>query len=159
VSAVTIPAVTPGTSVQPTQVTVLPQPTAVSQITSVAPTAQPASGQGQMVTHTVKSGETLSSIARQYGTTPDAIADANNLTNPSVIYPGQKLKIPTSGQTSGGTSGGTTGCRYQHKVKSGEWVWQIARTYGADPYAILDANGLTIHKANTIYPGQVLCIP
>jgi len=159
VSAVTLPAGTTGTSVQPTPVTVQPQPTAVSQATSVAPTAPPPSGQGEVVWHTVKSGETLSSIARQYGTTAEAIAQANNLTNPSYIYPGQKLKIPTSGQTSGGTSGGTTGCRIQHKVKSGEWVWQIARTYGADPYEILAANGLTIQTANTIYPGTVLCIP
>ena len=53
----------------------------------------------------------------------------------------------------------STGCRLRHTVKQGEWVWQIARTYGADPYDILAANGLSVQTANTIYPGTVLCIP
>jgi putative chitinase len=108
------------------------------------------------VWHTVKSGETLSSIARRYGTTWQAIAKANNLSNPNNIYVGQKLKIPSA---SGDSSGGTTGCRYRHTVKTGEWVWQIARDYGVSPYDILAANGLSIQSANTIYPGTVLCIP
>jgi LysM repeat protein len=156
----------PGTGVQPTvasvsgtPVVVQPQPTAMSQATVVVPTAVPSSGQQGTVVHTVQKGETLTSIAQQYGTTADAIADANNLTDPSTIYPGQKLTIPTSGSTSGGTSGGTSGCRARHTVQRGEWVWQIARNYGVSPYAILAANGLTIQTANTIYPGTVLCIP
>src|SRR5512136_2539661 len=58
VSAVTSAAGTPGTSVQPTPVTVQPQPTAMSQITSVAPTAPPPSGQGNVVWYTVQKGDT-----------------------------------------------------------------------------------------------------
>ncbi|MGV2437301.1 MAG UNVERIFIED_CONTAM: LysM peptidoglycan-binding domain-containing protein [Anaerolineae bacterium] len=46
------------------------------------------------VTHTVQRGETLGSIARQYGTTFSAIATANNLANPNLIYVGQQLTIP-----------------------------------------------------------------
>jgi LysM repeat protein len=93
----------------------------------------------------------------RYGTTWQAVAQANSLSNPNQIYVGQKLKIPT---TSSGSSGGTaSGCRIRHTVKQGEWVWQIARNYGASPYDILAANGLTIQSANTIYPGMVLCIP
>ncbi len=44
--------------------------------------------------YTVQRGDTLSKIARTYGTTWKAIADANKLANPSRIYPGQKLIIP-----------------------------------------------------------------
>ncbi len=51
------------------------------------------------------------------------------------------------------------GCRWNHTVQQGEWVWQIARNYGVSPYAILEANGLTIQSANIILPGTVLCIP
>jgi LysM repeat protein len=51
------------------------------------------------------------------------------------------------------------GCRWDHTVERGEWVWQIARNYGVSPYAILEANGLTIQSANIIQPGRVLCIP
>jgi LysM repeat protein len=50
-------------------------------------------GEGQ-VTHTVQPGENLYRISLQYGTTVTAIAQANNITNASLIYVGQVLKIP-----------------------------------------------------------------
>jgi LysM repeat protein len=134
--------------------TAAPEPT---QPVAVQPTAAPAT-QGQSVVHTVQAGETLSSIARRYGTTWQAIAQANGIVNPNQIYVGQQLRIGTS-TSSGGTSSGATGCRVRHTVKQGEWVWQIARTYGASPYDILAANGLSVQTANTIHPGTVLCIP
>jgi len=170
VSAVTPIAQTPG-AVQPTQVPVgetpgteAPQPTettAAPQATAVPQPTQPSTSGGQTgtIVHTVQRGETLASIARRYGTTWQAIAQANSLVNPSQIYAGQQLTIPTSGGSSSGSSGGTTGCRVKHTVQRGEWVWQIARTYGVSPYDILAANGLSIQTANTIYPGTVLCIP
>jgi len=143
----------------PTLSSAAPQPTATAVPAAIQATSQPVTQQGTVV-HTVQQGETLSSIARRYGTTWQAIAQANGIANPNQIYAGQQLKIPTSGSTSGGsTSGGSTGCRLRHTVKQGEWVWQIARTYGADPYDILAANGLTVQTANTILPGTVLCIP
>jgi len=44
--------------------------------------------------HEVKSGETLASIASQYGVSVNAIIRENKLTNPDVINVGQKLFIP-----------------------------------------------------------------
>jgi len=44
--------------------------------------------------HTVKSGESLWSIAQYYGTSVQAIVQANKLANPNLIYPGQRLIIP-----------------------------------------------------------------
>ena len=46
------------------------------------------------VTYTVKSGDTLSGIASKYGTTVNAIASANGISNPNLIYVGQVLTIP-----------------------------------------------------------------
>ena len=43
--------------------------------------------------HVVQSGETLSGIAAQYGTTYQRIAEVNHITDPNVIYVGQKLVI------------------------------------------------------------------
>jgi LysM repeat protein len=136
------------------EATAAPAPT---QGAAAQPTSPPAA-QGQSVVHTVQPGETLSSIARRYGTTWQVIAQANGIVNPNQIYAGQQLRIGSS-TSSGGTSSGATGCRVRHTVKQGEWVWQIARTYGASPYDILAANGLSVATANTIYPGTVLCIP
>lgn len=44
--------------------------------------------------HTVKRGETLSGIAKQYGSTVEAIASANGIWNIDLICAGQVLTIP-----------------------------------------------------------------
>lgn len=50
-------------------------------------------------TVTVKSGDTLSSIAADHKTTYLRLFDANpSLSNPDLIYPGDKIKIPRAGQ-------------------------------------------------------------
>ncbi|HSM57614.1 MAG TPA: LysM peptidoglycan-binding domain-containing protein [Candidatus Sulfomarinibacteraceae bacterium] len=46
------------------------------------------------VTHTVQANETLFRISLQYGVSWTSIAEANDLTSPYVIYPGQTLVIP-----------------------------------------------------------------
>lgn len=46
-----------------------------------------------MANYTVKKGDTLSAIAKQYGTTYQEIAKANGISNPNLIYAGQVLKI------------------------------------------------------------------
>lgn len=43
--------------------------------------------------YTVKSGDTLSSIAQQYGMTVNSLASKNNISNPNIIYVGEKLNI------------------------------------------------------------------
>jgi LysM repeat protein len=54
---------------------------------------QPTAASGT-VTHVVQAGEGIYSIARQYGVDPQVIIDANNLTNPNLIHPGDTLIIP-----------------------------------------------------------------
>lgn len=44
--------------------------------------------------YTVKSGDTLSAIALKYNTTYQKLAEYNNIANPSIIYVGQKIRIP-----------------------------------------------------------------
>lgn len=44
-------------------------------------------------TYTVQSGDTLSGIAAKFGTTYQAIAAKNGISNPNLIYPGQVLHI------------------------------------------------------------------
>lgn len=49
-------------------------------------------GRQQTVSHTVRSGDTLQSIARRYNTSVADIKRSNNLSN-SVLHPGQKLRV------------------------------------------------------------------
>ena len=45
-------------------------------------------------THTVKSGDTLSGIAKKYGTTVEKLVALNNIKNKNLIYVGQIIKLP-----------------------------------------------------------------
>lgn len=73
--------------------------------------------------HRIKPGENLTGIAKRNNTTVEALAKANNISNPNRIYAGQDLIIPVAvggitgpsggsiggGSTGGGTSGSTGG--------------------------------------------------
>jgi len=84
--SLTIPGTTGGTPA--------PQPTPVP-----GGETPPATG---TTTYTVVPGDTLGSIARRFGTTFQAIAAANGIANPNLIYVGQVLNI--SGTSGGGTT-------------------------------------------------------
>ena len=43
--------------------------------------------------YTVKKGDNLTKIANKYNTTVDELVKLNNLDNPNLIYPGQKLRV------------------------------------------------------------------
>jgi LysM repeat protein len=49
---------------------------------------------GPGAVYTVRSGDTLDSIARRHGTTPKSIAALNGLRNAHRIKPGQRLVLP-----------------------------------------------------------------
>ncbi|MEL6148164.1 MAG: LysM peptidoglycan-binding domain-containing protein [Chloroflexota bacterium] len=121
-------------------------------------------------TYTVVRGDTLNNIARRFGTTFTAIAQANNLANPNLIFPGQVLTIPgtTPGETTGTsapadppadtpTDGGSGSTGGQYTVVPGDTLNAIARRFGTSTTAIAQANGIT--NPNLIFVGQVLNVP
>jgi len=74
---------------------------------------------GEIITHIVSEGETISSIATRYGLQPSTILWENNLTDKSKIKPGQELNIlPVDG--------------VRHKVSRGETIYSIGKKYGLD---------------------------
>ena len=104
------------------------------------------------VTHIVQLGETLNSIAVEYGVDPAALASANNLTNRNLVRVGQKLVIPGITEREAVEARGT-----RHTVQTGESLSQIAQQYGVTVEQILAVNGLD--DPNTILVGQELLIP
>ena len=74
---------------------------------------------GEVISHVVADGETLSSIADRYGLSVDTILWANNLTAKSTLKPGQELQIlPVNG--------------VRHQVARGETIYTIAKKYGLE---------------------------
>ena len=63
---------------------------------STTTTAKPSTntGTGSETVYVVKKGDTLSAIARKYGTTYQKLAQYNGIANPNIISIGQKIRIP-----------------------------------------------------------------
>jgi len=126
----------------PTGVTATPTPTSTP-----VPTFTPGPC---AYTYVVRSGDTLYSIARRFGTTVQAIVQANGIINPNYIRVGQVLCIP------GGTPLPTPSPGV-YIVQPGDTLWSIARRFGTTVDAIAWVNGII--NPNYIYVGQRLIIP
>jgi LysM repeat protein len=105
-------------------------------------------GWGETV-HVVQRGETLYSIANEYGVTVEAILAANDLDDPDFVYVGQRLIIPTSGSTG-------SACDHDYVVQLGDTLSGIAWQYRTTPDALMQANDM---DNDFIYAGQRLCVP
>jgi polysaccharide biosynthesis protein PslG len=71
--------------------------------------ARPAASQDSGVTYyTVQPGDNLFRIAQKFGVTADAIARANGITNPNILFVGQRLIIPVNPNATAQATGAAT---------------------------------------------------
>ena len=98
-------------------------------------------------TYTVKSGDTLYSIASKNNTTVDEIKKLNNLTSNNLSI-GQQLKLPTKNEEIIETN--------EYIVKSGDTLYKIALANNLTVADLINANNLS---SNTLTIGQKLIIP
>lgn len=122
-------------------VTSVPSPTPVP---SASPTPQIISSP---ITYTVQPGDTLYSLSKRYGTTVQAIMQANGMMT-YFLRAGDLIWIPTSGAPPPGP--------IVHIVQPGETLYSIARQYNTTVWAIMAANRLTSH---TIWAYRALFVP
>ena len=85
--------------------------------------------------HRLKQGETLYSLARDYGVSLDALIRRNGITDPSSLSVGTRLYIP-GGSPAAPESGASV-----HVVKKGDTYYSIARRYSIDVALLLELNG------------------
>lgn len=108
---------------------------------SSAPIQAPATS-----TYTVRAGDTLSSIASKFGTSYQALASLNGISNPNLIYVGQVLRV----------NGSASASSVYYTVRAGDNLSAIASRYGTSYQSIAALNGLS--NPNLIYAGQTLKI-
>jgi LysM repeat protein len=128
-------------------------------------------------THTVGAGETIYAIAKKYGTTTEAILQANPGLNPARIHAGEKIRLPSSSSGSApdktvSSSTSSAGAlppstssltptassaapKTWLKVQKGDTLSKIARENGVKLEDLRKWNGLS---ADTIRPGELLRI-
>ena len=106
------------------------------------------------INYTIKRGETLWDIAREYGTTVQEIANINNIQNPNLIFPGETIRILTNSTVRGEETRGTGDIIYT--VQRGNTLSGIAQAYNVTVNHIVELNN--IQNPNLIYPGQKLRI-
>ncbi len=111
--------------------------------------------------HVVESGEHLTGIAKQYGTTVSAIRDANDLVKGKPIRIGQELIIPAQKAKRGSKRADDERPRpgeKVHVVASGQSLGRIAKRYHVTVDAIRERNGIEV-GGRKIQPGDRLFIP
>lgn len=100
--------------------------------------------------HPVAAGDTLFSIAAQYGISTESLLIANDIRAPDNLEPGTQLLIPPP-----------DGLRIPvvvHEVQAGQTLLSIATKYGSSVNEIVSANpGLT--RASPLDPGHMLAVP
>ena len=105
--------------------------------------------------HIVQPGETLSEIAKQYGTTVKTLRQLNSLPDANFVWYGQRLVIDGGGpafvepQRAEG---------YQlYRVRSGDSLTKLARRYGFSVTQLAQINGIS--PLRWLYNGQQLRLP
>ena len=128
----------------PVQRAALEAPGAPAPASSGPEVASSAGQTTKETVHVVRRGETLHRIAKKYGASVKVLTAANNLRRPDLIHAGQRLVIPADGKD------------VLYRVRQGDTLSQLARTFRTSAARIREANGL---RGNLIVVGQTLRIP
>ncbi len=166
-------------TVQPEAATVQPTASAMAapskkQPTSASPTPTLAPASPTPRVHVIVQGEHLGTLARDYGVSERAIAEANGIGQESILSIGQRLVIPQAGAPAGQPAVPTvaaaanrtplptatlapTPATTRHVVAKGDTLGALAVRYSVATEAIAEANGLGLKSVLSI--GQELVIP
>jgi membrane-bound lytic murein transglycosylase D len=124
--------------------------------------------------HTVRKGETLSSIARKYGVTANDLANENKLSSKQRLTKGRRLWIPqvddvavvskpvavskpvttVVSQSSSAAPASSSMQRVSYIVRAGDTLTRIAKMFSVEISQLLAWNKL--HSANALVAGQKL---
>lgn len=109
----------------------------------------------------VRSGDTLTSIARQYNTTASQLSALNNLADNKILMPGEVITVPLTGikpqDNLGSIPTDEVDFFTRYVVRRGDTLSSIARKYNIPVLHLMLLNGI---KNNTVLQvGQSLIVP
>ena len=104
--------------------------------------------------HMVGRGETIYSISRFYSVSADDLMKANNITDPSRLLAGSRLRIPGSSVSVSNPSLTATA---DYRVVRGDTLFGIARTNGISVQALMDLNRFS--SGHVIKAGDIIRVP
>jgi len=94
----------------------------------------------------------LYSIAKKYDVPLEEIVKANpDISNPDIIEPGMKVKIPSHSKT-------PLGVIHQHIVQQGDTLWKLSKAWGVQLTDLIKANP-QLKNPNALLTGEVVNIP
>jgi len=138
-----------------------PSPPTNEPPSAAEPGTSDAVSPGAGALYVVRPGDTVYDIAGRYGLTVAALAAANNLADPSMIYADDELVIPGSSAATPEPAVAATPVLPEagntYTVRSGDNPYRIARRFGVPVQALMDANHITNPTRLTV--GQLLIIP
>lgn len=112
----------------------------------------------EVVPYVVQAGDTVSSIARRYGTTWQTLVHINSLLSPNSIYPGLVIQVPRVISANGmQVSFPRTTGKLIYDVRPEDTLTRIALHYNISPWTLAANNDPT--RLKLIYPGQDLIVP
>ncbi|GHT84751.1 peptidoglycan-binding protein LysM [Spirochaetia bacterium] len=100
--------------------------------------------------HVIRKGDTIYSLAGNYGVSQQEILNLNGISDPNRIFIGQRIRIP-------GTMTAVSESFLDHRVTKNETLWGIARQYGIPRKALCQANNIS--EDYKVKLGELLRIP
>ncbi len=105
----------------------------------------------------VVAGDTVSDIAGRFGLATASILALNGLGWSSLIFPGQQLKLTSSGPVPVVAAPEEAPAIGRYTIVAGDTISAVADRFGVSTLSVLTANGLG--WSSIIYPGQTIAIP
>jgi cell wall-associated NlpC family hydrolase len=116
-------------------------------VAAVGPAQAAPSRSTSLDDYLVRAGDTLWSVARRHGTTPERLGALNGISTEAILSIGRRLKVPTAPKPA----------TEIYQVQAGDTLWSLARRHGTKPDRLAALNGISVDA--TLRIGQPLKVP
>ena len=131
----------------------------------VTPAQAAPSQSASLDVYLVRAGDTLWSVARRHGTTPERLGALNGISTEAILSIGQRLKVPAVASaprppaSSARSAAAATPkpATEIHRVQAGDTLWSLSRRHGTKPDRLAALNGISVDA--TLRIGQPLQVP